>query len=221
MLNKESYNKRYSSGYGIIYPEGHVIRLYESILNREFNIDNWTLLDFGCGNGTHMNYFQTKGIDTWGVDISSSAIENGIRIYPNLKNHLRTKGIDQSLLDIFPDQKFNIIFSNQTLYYLDKNTLEVYLQQINSLLKTNGLVYFTMISNEHYLYNLSSPIENSSLRKVKHTSRVAEDTEVFFINSEADTEKLFSLFEPYFIGHYDIQMREGSRKHYQFLGKKR
>ena len=33
--NENAYEKRYQSGYGVIYPEGYVIRLYESILKYE------------------------------------------------------------------------------------------------------------------------------------------------------------------------------------------
>lgn len=49
---------------------------------------------------------------------------------------------------------------------------------MSEILTDDGIVYFTMISKEHFLYKLLSPISNSQLRTVKHTSRVAEDTEV-------------------------------------------
>ena len=204
-----------------MYPEGHVIRLFETILKTDFNIQNWNLLDFGCGNGTHMNYFQSKGINSYGVDISSKAIENGIKNNPELKDKLKLKDSNQSLADTFKGMKFNIIFSNQTLYYLDEKALKTNLEEMSEILADHGIVYFTMISKEHYLYKLSSPISNSQLRRVKHTSRVAEDTEVLFINSKEHLKELFSNFEPYFIGSYDTQMKEGSRKHYQFLGIKK
>ncbi|EOG9634088.1 hypothetical protein ACLMND_001537 [Campylobacter lari] len=45
-------------GYGLQYPDGHVIRFYERILKYKLNKTSGNLLDFGCGNGVHSKYFQ-------------------------------------------------------------------------------------------------------------------------------------------------------------------
>lgn len=46
-------------------------------------------------------------------------LKSAIEIYPEFENKLKIKGADQNLIDIFQEKKFDIIFSNQTLYYLD------------------------------------------------------------------------------------------------------
>ena len=51
--NIKEYDKKYLKiGYGIKYPEGHIIRHSLYFNNKE------SILDFGCGNGTHLYYFK-------------------------------------------------------------------------------------------------------------------------------------------------------------------
>lgn len=71
------YTKKYDNeGYGLQYPDGHVIRFYERILKYKLSKTNGNLLDFGCGNGVHSKYFQDvtggRDIKTYGIDIVSS-----------------------------------------------------------------------------------------------------------------------------------------------------
>ena len=103
---------------------------------------------------------------------------------------------------------------------MERDEIKRYLKEMNKLLNLNGLVYFTMMGKEHYLYQYSTAIPNKSIRKVSQTERVSHDTEITFINDKNDLLDLFALFEPYFVGSYDISMREGSRFHYAFLGRK-
>ena len=50
----EAYTQKYDKeGYGLQYPDGHVIRFYERILKFQLHKISGNLLDFGCGNGIH------------------------------------------------------------------------------------------------------------------------------------------------------------------------
>ncbi|ELZ2071025.1 methyltransferase, partial [Campylobacter coli] len=50
----EAYTMKYNeNGYGLLFPDGHVVRFYERILKYKLNKINGNLLDFGCGNGVH------------------------------------------------------------------------------------------------------------------------------------------------------------------------
>ena len=56
MKNKETYKKKYKSGYGLQYPDGHFIRVVTQILeyDERMNASECDILDYGCGNGVHM-----------------------------------------------------------------------------------------------------------------------------------------------------------------------
>ena len=78
MDSKQTYIDKYSSNYGTVYPEGHIIRLYEHLLKYEFGLtceNHERLLDSGCGNGAHTEFFRSKGYQSYGVDIIPAAIK--------------------------------------------------------------------------------------------------------------------------------------------------
>ncbi|WP_236633120.1 methyltransferase domain-containing protein [Campylobacter armoricus] len=72
----KAYDKKYQQGYGVVYPDGHIIRFYERILKYKLNKTSGNMLDFGCGNGTHCAYFKSKGFKPFGIDIIPSIKEN-------------------------------------------------------------------------------------------------------------------------------------------------
>lgn len=71
-----AYTQKYDKeGYGLQYPDGHVIRFYERILKYKLSKTSGKLLDFGCGNGVHSKYFKNitgGGIEPYGIDIVPS-----------------------------------------------------------------------------------------------------------------------------------------------------
>ena len=62
--NAEDYEQRYRSGYGLQYPESHVIRVHKQILEWELGVRTGTAFDFGCGAGANLKYFRDRE-PTW------------------------------------------------------------------------------------------------------------------------------------------------------------
>jgi len=222
MQNTLSYNEKYLTGYGGVYPEGHVVRFYEKFLKYEFGVDGSNgekILDFGCGNGTHQNYFASKGFEVFGVDVSEVAIKQAKNLLKEQKNnfHVITEGAD--ITSLFSDG-FDIIFSNQALYYLNNTQLKNTLLQMESLLNSDGIVFFTMIGTQNYYYDFSRE-KHDGLRTVELNGRLNEITDINFIDSQESLVDTFSMFNMNFVGHYDCSMREGSGFHWKFIGVKR
>ena len=166
--NNKAYEKKYCDGYGTIYPEGHIIRFVIKFLNYEFNLMKGNLLDFGCGNGTHTKFFQSKGFDSYGFDFNEEAINYAKKRFPELSENFKIHNASDSILNLFPDVKFNVVVSNQVLYYLDDDTLNNRLAEIYDLLEEGGYVFFTMIGKDNSYYSASTPIneENQDIRLV-------------------------------------------------------
>jgi 2-polyprenyl-3-methyl-5-hydroxy-6-metoxy-1,4-benzoquinol methylase len=50
-LTTEAYDGKYERGYGLNYPDGHIIRINEHVLKYELGVTGGKILDFGCGVG--------------------------------------------------------------------------------------------------------------------------------------------------------------------------
>lgn len=71
--SQQTYADKYDkNGYGLLYPDGHIVRFYERILKYKMAKKPGNFLDFGCGNGVHSAYFQSKGYEVFGIDIVES-----------------------------------------------------------------------------------------------------------------------------------------------------
>ena len=218
IFTKNYYDKKYASGYGIQYPEGHIIRIYEYFLKHELGLLKGTkLFDFGCGNGVHSQYFYSKGYQVYGVDISSKAIADCKKRMPKIASHFKLIKPGEDVGKTF-GMKFDVVLANQVLYYLSSEQIQETLEQLHGMLYKGGYIVATMIAGKNHYYNLSKKIDG--LTKVKIKGRLNEVFYLTFTKSEKDLLKEFSVFKPYFYGHYDFSTREGSTLHYYFIGKK-
>lgn len=224
MKNKAYYEKAYKDGYGVMYPESHVIRWYERILKYELKMDgskNEKLLDYGCGNGTHAVYFKSHDFDVFGADIDKTAIDIAKKRLSGCQNNFFTISPGEDITKIF-NCKFDVIFSNQTLYFMDDAEMEKLLQMFDRLLAENGIVFFSMMSSLHYFNKFIIEKYDNGLSKVELKGRINGEVYVNITDGEESLIKKFSLFSPLYTGYYDFCLAKGdSRHHYVFTGRKR
>ncbi|WP_238700348.1 class I SAM-dependent methyltransferase [Helicobacter jaachi] len=226
--SQATYAQKYAGGYGIRYPEGHVIRFYERILRYELKKLSGKMLDFGCGNGTHAQYFTDKGYEVYGVDIIESALTQASKAIGQ-----RAKLItpNQSLQGLFVDSHnkplcFDIIFANQSLYYLDSEHLRNCVQELYDMSSPGAICFFTMMSRKNgYAKHIARELENG-LSEVVLSGRLQERSYIHFIDDVAGLQAAFAPFKPLYIGEYNIfelyepYSSEGSSHHFIFIGKK-
>ena len=122
--------------------------------------------------------------------------------FPELKEKFKIHNASNSILNLFPGIKFNVILSNQVLYYLDDDNLENMLTEIDELLAEEGYVFLTMMGKSNSYYQDAIPInrENQALREVSLKGRVNEKNIINFINNEDHLKFKFKQFEPVFCG---------------------
>lgn len=221
MTNTKTYNDKYSEGYGIQFPEGHIIRAYNNFIKELLPKSDKKLnfLDFGCGNGIHSKYFASKGFDVYGVDIAEQAIDQAKR--NNLEHQENFRLISNNNLSDVVSTKFDLILANQSLYYLNDDELKNIVEQFYNELNKDGIVLFTMMSSKNYYYeNIEESLSNG-LSKVVLTGRLNEKSYVNFTKNFDELKKKFSLFMPLYCGIYDMTMLEGSSEHMFFVGIKK
>ena len=223
-LNNIAYNKKYEYGYGLDYPDNHIIRINEHVLKYEIGLTGGKILDFGCGVGQHLEYFSKNGYVPYGCDIVESAIKQcKVRIPEHSENFYVNTRIP-NLKDYFKED-FDVIFSNQALYYLADDDINNLVLQFYDMLKPGGVFFATMIAPENYMNN---PIPPSSverfeggLTKCTLRGRINDTTYLNFKTKE-EVLKMFDVFKKIQVGWYSqiTREQEGQTDHHIFIGKK-
>ncbi|AJC93786.1 methyltransferase domain-containing protein [Campylobacter volucris] len=221
------YTKKYDNeGYGLQYPDGHVIRFYERILKYKLNKTSGNLLDFGCGNGVHSKYFQDitgGGIKAYGLDIVPS-LENTWKNDPKLITenfHVITP--NSSFKDLF-NVKMDFIFANQSLYYLPNESFKQTIDEFYQLCNDKAIIFATMITSKAYQEFTTGNVSENGLMEVKSSPRInGESTYINFTNNIEELKEKFKPFKPLFWGDYELinlYNFEGSVQHFIYIGQK-
>lgn len=79
----------------------HLINRLWSLASHYFS-KNCKVLDIGCGDGTNIAFFRSKGVNAIGVDMSEKLLARGKERYPYLRNV------------IFPGDALNLQFQDNT-----------------------------------------------------------------------------------------------------------
>lgn len=103
-----------------------------------------SILDVGCGSGSHSLYLQKKGFQIKAIDISKGATEvakqRGVKCVENLEIINETEPFDTVLL-----------LMNGTGIFQELNQVSKYLSHLKSLLKPNGQILIDS-SDIKYMY---------------------------------------------------------------------
>ncbi len=107
------------------------------------------ILDYGCGNGTMMDYLSKENPENeiYGLDFSQTSVETSIR--KNAGNKNVKKIINFSEMDKnFEDNSFDVVLLIETIEHLRTDLLTNTLSIINRLLKPGGYIVVTTPFNE-------------------------------------------------------------------------
>lgn len=138
-----------------------------------------TILDVGCGAGTHALYLQEKRLDVTAIDISPNAIEacklRGIK-----------KAFTKNLLDLESHEKFDtiLLLMNGTGIFGTLKETSKYLQKLKSLLSENGQI---LIDSSDLIYMYDQDEEGAY--EVPANGYYGELT--FTVHYKGETEKSF------------------------------
>ena len=125
--NAEEYKKSFSfvPAYG-----RQLIELIEG--------ENLKILDLGCGNGALTNELAERGHDVTGLDSSRSQLALARKTYPGLRF------IEADATNFSTDEKFDCVFSNAALHWIDEEFQPRMLDCVSACLKEGGQFVFEM-----------------------------------------------------------------------------
>ena len=118
---------------------------------KPFSNDINTILELGCGNGTKLAYLsENLNAEGYGVDLSSLAIHDATKKYPDLKFELA--GADEKL---FERNQMDLIYLGFFLYVLDCEDIYTTFANVDYYLRDGGFVVildFDFGFNAHFPY---------------------------------------------------------------------
>lgn len=230
--NRAIYEKEYESKRNFLrYPADWIIRFHNMYLRP--NIPKGRILDYGCGSGNNSIFFIEQGYETYGVDVAVAS--------PALvKANLQSRHLDPQLADRFsiisPDStdlpfesaSFDVILSNQVLYYLpSEEHIKKVCRELSRCLRPDGMVFFTMMGpRNHYISHHAKQIHGQRVYEIEiddQSHRLYGLRELIYLVKDTDElVSLFSEFECVNIGYFDQSIGDlKSSFHYIFIGKKR
>ena len=206
--NEDYWSKNYMAD----NVECWVFRPYEHIFKFDLGLtgqNNEKILDFGCGQGSTLSYFRSKGFDVYGVDINAESIESCKEKMPEVAEHFDVISPVPAEEDQFFDGGFDLITSIQTLYYLSDTDLKIRLASLYNQMKPNAIFYATMMGTNCYFYQHSRDAKDGlSLVEFDCSRFSVRDYYVNFTKSEEELVSKFDMFEKIHVGYYDYSFRE-------------
>jgi SAM-dependent methyltransferase len=146
---------------GILHPSEDLIRLVARgrIAATE---PGEAALDFGVGDGRHVEYLMSLGYRVTGTDVAPSSFEVTQRLF---KGNDRFRGIllENSPELPFPDREFGLVLAWEVVHWLGSPELFLRgMREFKRVLKPGGLILLTMPTEAHYLKRYSLEIGKST-----------------------------------------------------------
>jgi SAM-dependent methyltransferase len=113
-------------------------------INRCFSRQSHTpkrMLDIGFGNGVILSYYDSKGVEIAGLELSEKAVKEASNMFPNGK-FLSYDGINIP----FDDSAFDTIILNDILEHISYKDIELLLPEIKRVLEPDGLIYISVMN---------------------------------------------------------------------------
>ncbi|OHB72547.1 MAG: hypothetical protein A2W23_03635 [Planctomycetes bacterium RBG_16_43_13] len=120
-----------------------ITAVMEYIESLGVNISRKKALDFGCGVGRLTQALTHYFDEATGVDIASSMIEQAKKYY-RYGNKCIYRLNTANDLRLFPDKRFDLIYSNIVLQHMEPRYSENYIKEFLRILAPHGLIIFQL-----------------------------------------------------------------------------
>jgi len=219
-------NQNYwNSGYFAPNVESYIFRFYGYFLKPNKITGRKKILDFGCGQGSAVNYFNKLGYNAIGVDISKTDLENARKFYKKFKKKFIQVDPDPSIQNYYGfKNNIDVVVAAQSLYFFKSSDLRICLNKIKSSMRKGGIIFATMQSPKHYYFKNAKKYEDGLYEvKLKNKRVNVSSHYINYTMSKKDLLKKFDMFQPIEIGYYDMGLtkNEPQTHHYTFIGRKK
>ncbi len=99
-------------------------------------------LDFGCGMGRQTQLLYDFGLEGYGVDLSSVAIDKAKQIHPTISECFQVIGADERLP--FQDEQFSVAIAESVLDSMSFDLAKNVMKELDRV--TDGLLFLSLVS---------------------------------------------------------------------------
>jgi SAM-dependent methyltransferase len=112
-----------------------VTQNYEALLKAIKGEPPFKILDFGCGPGRDLLYFNQAGHEPVGLDGSAEFVKMAVELSG-------VKVLHQNFINLdLPEQYFDGIFANASLFHIPSQEFPRVLQELHKSLKKDGILF--------------------------------------------------------------------------------
>lgn len=157
-FKQQEWNEAYGKGNNLVfYPHEEVIRFCSKYLRKRVGVDEFEtlrkvdrVLSLGCGIGRHVFFFDDMGLEAYGIDLSSEAIEIAGKWSERLaKEHLKARFHCGSAHQMPYDSGwFGALVSHGVLDSLPFALAIDIIKEAERVLEPGGLFYLDLISGD-------------------------------------------------------------------------
>ena len=154
----DSYDKK--DNY-LFYPHEEVIRFVSKYIRKRVGLSDYSdvggkiasnikIIDLGCGIGRHVIYFHEMGLQSFGVDLSDSAIEFALKWARNISFMNENEYIRQADIRKLPwdDGFFSFAISHGVLDSMSFDIARLSCIELARVMSEGGLFYCDLISGD-------------------------------------------------------------------------
>ena len=138
--NKEVYDQ-YGDALAAKYANTFPHRVKEHAKRFMHALHGKTILDVGCGPGTHAEFFNRIGLDVTCVDVSETMLKK-----------CESKGLKTLLVDLqemqFPDRTIDGIWAVSSIIHIRKQNLPAVIKKWHRMLRPEGMVFIAVKEGE-------------------------------------------------------------------------
>lgn len=221
--NVKVFDEMYKRNWGNDWPSELMISYYHNIIKPHIFCGEGyepKVLEFACGTGANLLFFQSIGFEVYGIDSSESAIDRCINRDRFSEKNFSAKNVlsECRICDIFPDIRFDLIVCLSALSYFNNEDISLLNEQFCEVLKEQGIIYTNM-----YTTSREWPLEKSDngLYIAMDSGSVGEVTYLNLIENKNEMQKIYNgMFETIAIKRTIIEGLQGNNESIHYIGRK-
>lgn len=219
------FGNRWASSYLVSLFHGRIKPMLAERMG-SMAISDMNVLDFGCSLGANAQIFKALGMNVYGIDVSSKAIQKCIGSGLGDDGHFKAANIlkeTEKLRDVFKETQFEFILASECMYYFTNSERRNILEQFYGMMPELGILYVSTPTYDYTSYREYKKFgkDKDGMVKVKETGSVHQELRVNLPRNRKDMEEMFLPFHTVDILTTNMQIVSGSDEiEYHLLAEK-